>query len=82
MFSSGETKLPFENLPRLILSWVSTEVVRTQNRELVLGHPQAICEPASSFAMRQSAMNRSRSSRPTPPGQEPPGASGFFRETR
>ena len=45
------------------------------------GRPQAICEPASSFAMRQSAMNRSRPSRPTPPGLEPPGASGYFSKT-
>ena len=32
--------------------------------------------------MRQSAMNRSRSSMTTPPGLEPPGASGYFRKTR
>ena len=37
MFSSGETKLPFGNLPRLLLAWVSTEAVRTQSRELILG---------------------------------------------
>ena len=30
-------KLPFGNLPRLLLAWVCTEAVRTQNRELVLG---------------------------------------------
>ena len=30
-------KLPFGNLPRLLLAWVSTEAVRTQSRELVLG---------------------------------------------
>ena len=30
-------KLPFGNLPRLILAWLCTEAVRTQNRELVLG---------------------------------------------
>ena len=35
-----------------------------------------------SFAMRQSAMNRSRSSMTTPPSLEPPGASGYFRKTR
>ena len=29
MYSSGETKLPFGNFPRLILAWVSTEAVRT-----------------------------------------------------
>ena len=29
--------MPYGNLPRLILVWVSTEAVRTQRRELVLG---------------------------------------------
>ena len=37
IYSSGETKLPFGNFPRLILAWVSTEAVRTQNRVLILG---------------------------------------------
>ena len=37
MYSSGETNLPFGNFPRLILAWVSTEAVRTQSRELILG---------------------------------------------
>ena len=37
MFSSGETKLPFGNLPRLLLAWVTTEAVQTQQRELILG---------------------------------------------
>ena len=34
---TGEYKLPFGNLPRLLLAWVSTEAVRTKSRELVLG---------------------------------------------
>ena len=37
MTASGGNKLPFGNLPRLILAWVSTEAVRTQNRVLILG---------------------------------------------
>ena len=37
MYSSGETKLPFGNYPRLLLAWVSTEAVRTQSRVLILG---------------------------------------------
>ena len=37
MSATGDHKLPFGNLPRLILAWVSTEAVRTQSRELVLG---------------------------------------------
>ena len=37
MSVTGDHKLPFGNLPRLILAWVCTEAVRTQNREIVLG---------------------------------------------
>ena len=37
MIAGGGSKLPFGNLPRLLLAWVSTEAVRTQSRELVLG---------------------------------------------
>ena len=41
MYSSGETKLPFGNFPRLLLAWLCTEAVRTQSRELVLGRSLA-----------------------------------------
>ena len=37
MIAGGDNKLPFGNIPRLLLAWVSTEAVRTQSRELVLG---------------------------------------------
>ena len=37
MSAGGLCKLPFGNLPRLLLAWVCTEAVRTQNRVLVLG---------------------------------------------
>ena len=37
MSAGGLNKLPYGNLPRLLLSWVCTEAVRTQSRELVLG---------------------------------------------
>ena len=37
MNAVGGCKLPFGNLPRLLLAWVCTEAVRTQSRELVLG---------------------------------------------
>ena len=37
MTVTGGNKLPFGNLPRLILAWLCTEAVRTQNRKLVLG---------------------------------------------
>ena len=50
MYSSGEHKLPFGNLPRLILAWVCTEAVRTQNRVLILG-------PSLSKFMRTLGIN-------------------------
>ena len=37
MIAGGDNKLPFGNLPRLLLAWVCTEAVRTQSRVLVLG---------------------------------------------
>ena len=36
--ATGEYKLPYGTLPRLLLAWVCTEAVKTQSRELVLGH--------------------------------------------
>ncbi len=38
LFSSGKTKLPYGTLPRLLLTWVCTEAVRTQSPVLVLGN--------------------------------------------
>ena len=37
MTAINGNKLPFGNLPRLLLAWVCTEAVRTGSRELVLG---------------------------------------------
>ena len=37
MMAGGDNKLPYGNLPRLLLAWVCTEAVRTQSRELLLG---------------------------------------------
>ena len=37
MVAGGRNKLPYGALPRLLLSWVCTEAVRTGSRELVLG---------------------------------------------
>ena len=37
MTAGVDNKLPFGNIPRLLLAWVCTEAVRTQRRELVLG---------------------------------------------
>ena len=41
MTVTGGNKLPFGNLPRLILAWICTEAVRTQSRKLVLGRSLA-----------------------------------------
>ena len=37
MTAGLDNKLPYGNIPRLLLAWVSTEAVRTQSRVLVLG---------------------------------------------
>ena len=37
MIAGGGNKLPYGNIPRLLLAWVTTEAVRTQSRELILG---------------------------------------------
>ena len=37
MIAGLGNKLPFGNLPRLLLAWLCTEVVRTGSREIVLG---------------------------------------------
>ncbi|MFN0172033.1 MAG: replication protein RepA [Bryobacteraceae bacterium] len=37
MTAGGDNKLPSGNLPRLLLAWVCTEAVRTQDKRLVLG---------------------------------------------
>ena len=37
MTAGGGNKLPFGNLPRLLLAWLCTEAVRTGSRVLILG---------------------------------------------
>ena len=37
MTAIGDNKLPYGNVPRLLLAWVSTEAVQTQSRVLVHG---------------------------------------------
>ena len=37
MVAGGGNKLPYGNIPRLLLAWVCTEAVRTKSRDLVLG---------------------------------------------
>ena len=39
--ATGDFKLPYGNLPRLILAWLCTEAVQTQSRELALGRSLA-----------------------------------------
>jgi hypothetical protein len=41
MIAGGDNKLPFGTLPRLLLAWLCTEAVKTQSRELQLGHSLA-----------------------------------------
>jgi hypothetical protein len=38
MIAGGDNKLPYGNLPRLLLAWVCTEAVRTQEQKLILGN--------------------------------------------
>lgn len=37
MIAGGDNKLPFGNLPRLLLAWISTEAFKTKSRDLKLG---------------------------------------------
>ena len=37
MVAGADNKLPFGNIPRLLMAWISTEAVRTGSREIVLG---------------------------------------------
>ena len=37
MVAGGGNKLPYGNLPRLLIAWLCTEAVRTQSPDLVLG---------------------------------------------
>ena len=38
MIAGGDNKLPYGNIPRLLMAWVCTEAVRTQSRKLFLGN--------------------------------------------
>ncbi len=37
MLADSEVGLPYGSIPRLLMSWITTEAVKTQQRELVLG---------------------------------------------
>ena len=38
MIAGGDNKLPYGNLPRLLMAWVCTQAVKTQERKIVLGN--------------------------------------------
>ena len=38
MSATGDHKLPFGNIPRLLMAWLCTEAVRTQSQVIVLGY--------------------------------------------
>ena len=38
MIAGGDNKLPYGNIPRLLMAWVCTEAVRTRSRNLFLGN--------------------------------------------
>ena len=42
MVAGAKNKLPYGNIPRLLMTWVCTEAVRTQSRRLFLGNSLSI----------------------------------------
>ena len=54
MIAGSGKKLPFGNVPRLLLAWVCSEAVRTQSRELILGDSLA----ESSIRRRERRIQR------------------------
>ena len=63
MTAGGGNKLPFGNLPRLLMAYVSTEAVRTQSRVLILG------SSLSGFMRKLGMSDDSGSPRPGRPGE-------------
>ena len=60
MTAGIDNKLPYGNLPRLILAWVCTEAVRTQSRVLVLGRVASqVHEDPGGLQLRRPAPNPS-----------------------
>ena len=65
MLAGADNRLPFGHIPRLLLAWVCTEAVRTQNRNLILGKSLSdfmrvvgIDPVGASFARVRNQMNR------------------------
>ena len=75
MLSSSKTKLPYGNLPRLILAWVCTEAVRTRSRDLVLG----VCPSNNLAQFRQGGRFGRRGQRRT--GAEGSSTAGRHKQT-
>jgi len=38
MLADSEVGLPYGSIPRLLIAWITTEAVRTKEREIILGH--------------------------------------------
>jgi hypothetical protein len=38
MLADSEVGLPYGSIPRLLVAWITTEAVRTKEREIILGH--------------------------------------------
>ena len=84
MIAGSGKKLPFGNVPRLLLAWVCSEAVRTQSRELVLG--RSLYEFMRKLGMadrsgsargdRARLKNQIRRSHQKQPGEPPPARRG------
>ena len=64
MTAGINTKLPYGNLPRLLLAWICTEAVRTQKRELVLG--KSLAEFMRTLGIYHNSRRARRRSNPAP----------------
>ena len=58
MNATAGAKLPYGNLPRLLLAWMCTEAVRTQSPDLVLG--RSLSEFMKKLGMAPAGAGRSR----------------------
>ena len=58
MNATAGAKLPYGNLPRLLLAWMCTEAVRTQSPDLVLG--RSLSEFMKKLGMAPAGSSRTR----------------------
>ena len=68
MSVSGDDKLPYGNLPRLLLAWVCSEAVRTQSRVLILG--SSLSKFMRALGMNSRQRGKSRGSHAAPQSNE------------